>query len=226
MKKRKDAGQSLLLVSGVFVVLAIFCLLAYGSKNRAEAAPNSTVYFNPSSVTPALNSAFNLDAVINPGTNSISAVEVHVTFDHTKLHLNSITPNSVSGAFTDILQAAQIDNNAGTGSIILSTGGSSTGYVTSITTMATFNFTVIASGSSTVGLAGTMAAAQGESGDVITTRTGATVTVASVRTYSLTDFQNIVTHWLQSLSGESNGDYNGDSVINTRDIGVIMHSWQ
>lgn len=225
MKTKKRKQNSQFLVVAVFAFALLACIAVFHNKDRAEAAPNSTVYINPSSATPAQNSAFNLDAVINPGTNSVSAVEIHVVFDPARLRLNSITPNSVSGAFTDILQAAQINNSNGTASIILSTGGSSSGYVTSITTMATLNFTAIASGTSSVNLTGTMAAAQNESSDVITTRTGATVTAAAPRTYSITDFQNIATHWLQSLSGEPNGDYNGDNFVNTRDIGVIMHSW-
>lgn len=197
----------------------VLVFFAVDQKNQAQAAPNSTVYINPASSSPSLNSSLDVNAVINPGNNEVSAVELHISFNKSILRLNSITPNT--SAFSDILIAAQIDNNAGTGSIVIATGVTA-GYVTSIQNIATLNFTAIGLGSSNISLDGTMAAARNEGGDVITTRTPGTVTVS--RTFGNADFSNLVSQWLQTGTGLS-ADVNGDQVVNTRDAGIMMSNW-
>jgi hypothetical protein len=216
-RNNKKAHAHFWIIAGFAFVLAI-CLMA-NHNSKVEAAPNSTVYFNPASVSRTLNGTFNLDAVINPGTNQVSAVELHVVFDRTRVRVNSISANTT--AFPDILQVGTYDNNAGTASIIVGSG--STNYITSTSTIATLSFTAIGSGTSNVDLTGTMAAARNESSDVITTRTGAQVTVAS-RTYGIADFTILAADWLQTKS--SPADVNSDGVINGRDLGIMMHSWQ
>jgi cell division septal protein FtsQ len=63
--------------------------------NQTQAAANSTLLFNPASVSVAGNQQFTLDARINPGTNAVSAVELRVTFDQTKFRLDSIAASSI-----------------------------------------------------------------------------------------------------------------------------------
>lgn len=46
-----------------------------------------------------------------------------------------------------------------------------------------------------------------------------------VRKYSLSDFINLVTDWLQSKPG-SPGDVSGDGVVNSKDLGIMMSQWQ
>jgi hypothetical protein len=217
-KNKKYLPYALALSFLIAVVISYFSFNNYS----AQAAPNSTVYFDPATLPVNNNGTFSLDAKINPGTNQIAAVELHISFDQTKVRLNSISPSAL---FYDVLTPASIDNATGNASITLGTGSGTT-YVTSLTTMATFSFTAIGNGTANVNfLNTTLAADPNEGANVITTRNGAVINIGA-KTYSLADFQNIAIHWLQSLSGESNGDYNSDSIVNTRDIGIIMHSWQ
>ncbi|MFZ1736142.1 MAG: fibronectin type III domain-containing protein, partial [Candidatus Moraniibacteriota bacterium] len=45
------------------------------------------------------------------------------------------------------------------------------------------------------------------------------------KTYSLSDFTALVSVWLQSVTNNPS-DVNSDGVVNTRDIGIMMSSWQ
>ncbi|QQR78817.1 MAG: hypothetical protein IPJ68_00860 [Candidatus Moraniibacteriota bacterium] len=143
--------------------------------NTTQAAANSTLLFNPASVSVAGDQQFSLDARINPGTNAVSAVELHVTYDQTKFRLDSITASS---PFTLELAAASINNTNGTASIALAVPLTSPS-VTTTSTIATFSFHSLASvtGSSIAFTAASIASADGESGNAIITRTPATVTV-------------------------------------------------
>jgi hypothetical protein len=217
--KNKKYLSSILALSFLIAITISYFLF---NNYNVQAAPNSTVYFDPATQTINNNGTFSLDAKINPGTNQIAAVELHISFDQTKVRLDSISPSTL---FYDVLTPSAINNTAGNASITLGTGSGTT-YATSLATMATFSFTTIGNGTANVNfLDTTLAADPNEGENVITAKSGAVITV-NARTYSLADWTNIATHWLQPLSGESNGDYNGDSIVNTRDIGIIMHSWQ
>jgi hypothetical protein len=160
--------------------------------------------------------------MVNPGADQVSGVEMYLSFDHTKLQLNSAVVNS--SAFLYELTNT-IDNNAGVAHIVTGVKLSPLTPVILTATFVTLNFQVIGTGQSDITINNnSFVTSLNESDNFITGASPAQVTIAS-RTYSLTDFQNIATHWLQSLSGEENGDYNSDIVVNTRDLGVIMHSW-
>lgn len=45
------------------------------------------------------------------------------------------------------------------------------------------------------------------------------------KTYSISDFTALVSVWLQSVT-DNPSDVNNDGVVNTRDIGIMMSSWQ
>lgn len=217
-KNKKYLSYVLVLSFLIAITVSYFSFNNY----NAQAAPNSTVSFDPATLSVNNNGTFSLDAKINPGTNQIAAVELHISFDQTKVRLDSISPSTL---FYDVLTPSSIDNTTGKASIALGTGSGTT-YATSLSTMATLSFTTIGDGTANVNfLDTTLAADPNEEGNVITARSGAVINI-NTRTYTLADWTNIATHWLQSLGGESNGDYNGDSVVNTRDIGIIMHSWQ
>ena len=223
-KIKKEKVYLFWISAGLIFFAAVF--FSSGRPSRVEAAPNSTVYLDPASVSPSLNSTFTLNAVINPGTNRVSVVDLRVNFDHTRVRLDSMTPNvsSTPGDFSGVLQPVQINNSNGTASVILDTG-ISTNYVTTTKTMATLVFTAIGSGSATVNLNGTVAAAESENTDVITTRTPATVTIGEQHpTYGIADFQNLVADWLRSIQG-SPADVNADNVVNSRDLGIMMSYW-
>jgi hypothetical protein len=218
-------------IKHIAILFVVVSILVYGGslffQEKAEAAPNSTVYFEPASKTVNNNSTFSLEAKVSPGTNQVYAAALRVSFDPTKVRITSITENS--SVFGQVIAKSTPDNaNAtGTASIDLMTAlAADRPVITSPTTIATFTFQAIGNGSNSISFTDkTVIGAVGESGNVVTTTTPATI-VVSARTYSLADWTNIATHWLQPLSGESNGDYNGDSMVNTRDIGIIMHSWQ
>ncbi|MFZ1655225.1 MAG: cohesin domain-containing protein, partial [Candidatus Moraniibacteriota bacterium] len=143
--------------------------------NKTQAAANSTLLFNPASVSIGGDQQFTLDARINPGTNAVSAVELHVTYDQTKFRLDSITASST---FSLELAAASINNTNGTASIALAVPLANPS-VTTASSIATFSFHSLASvTNSSIAFATTsIAAADGEPGNAIVTRTPATVTV-------------------------------------------------
>lgn len=144
----------------------------------SQAAPNSTIAFSPASISVGPSQNFNLNAQINPGSNQVSAVELHVTFDPAKITLTSMSAPSS----WNVLQAAGINNTAGTASIIVGVSPQSPPvYVTTTTTVASLSFTVKTLGTSSTSpvafASTTQAAANGETGNVITTMTNATVTI-------------------------------------------------
>lgn len=218
MNKRKGLIWLAIILMGVFSAFAF-----YNFQNKAQAAAESTIYFNPADTSVNLNQDFNLEAKINPASNQITAVVVDMTFDHTKFSLTSITPSS---SFSSVLQPAAIDNNAGTGSITLGVPlHNPPTPVTSDSVVATFVFHSLTSPVSSAPFTFTsqsMAAALNETSDVIVTRTPATVTI-SAKTYSMPDFVNLVADWLKTAS--SPADVNSDGKVNSRDLGIMMHSW-
>jgi hypothetical protein len=172
---------------------------------HSRAAADSTVYVDPASNSVDLNDSFSVDAKINPNTNQVSAIELHIVFDYTKLRLDTITPNTASGAFPETLTPASINNSAGTASITLGSGSSD--WVTTDIVIATLSFTTIGSGTSNIALTGTQAAAHGEGGtDVITTRTSGSVIVNSLPT-EIGVFRNGA--WYLDMNG--NGIWEGST---------------
>jgi hypothetical protein len=136
--------------------------------------------------------------------------------------MTGITGNS--SVFPVVLQAGTYNNGTGTASISLATGISNPPSVTSPVTVATLNFQAVGTGESQVSFLGnTIAIAKSEPGDVITTRTPATISVSS-RSYGLADFQNLVNDWMESIQN-SPADLNADNVVNARDLGIMMSYW-
>jgi hypothetical protein len=146
----------------------------YSSSNAAAA---STLSFNPATATVTNGASFTLTPTINTGANHVSIVALRITFDQTKLALDSITP---SATFGTIEAAAAISNTNGTATEDLSVGNANPS-VNGTFAVATLNFHAIATGSASVaftGAAGTSgAAADGETGNVVIGTTPATVTV-------------------------------------------------
>jgi hypothetical protein len=165
-----------------YLILTLSLLsFSFLSSFSANATPDSSLYFNPSTATVNEGESFSLDAMINPGENSVSAVELHVTFDPVKFRLDSLSNNAI--AFPQVLQVATIDNTNGTASIIVGVAsGSPPAYVTSPQAVATFSFEALSAVSdSSIGIAqSSQAAALGELADVVTARTSATVTVTAL----------------------------------------------
>ncbi|QQR78821.1 MAG: hypothetical protein IPJ68_00880 [Candidatus Moraniibacteriota bacterium] len=140
-----------------------------------HAAADTTLYFNPASAAQTVGDDFSLVATINPGANAVSAVELHVTFDQTKLRLDNIT---ASGTFSLELAAAVINNTDGTASIALAVPLASPS-VTTTSAVATFAFHALANGtdSPVAFTTASLASADSESGNAISVRTSASVTI-------------------------------------------------
>ncbi len=194
--------------------------------DQVMAAPDSALYFDPSARSISTGQNFTLDARINPGSNEVTAVDLQVTFDQSRLRLDSIS--TADSPFSVTLQAASINNNNGTASIVVGVPTANPpAPVTADSKIATFTFTGIgaAANSQTAFASGSVAAAIGESGDVLTSRTGAAVTITGA-TYGLSDFATLVQNWLQTVAGgREAGNVNGDAIVNTRDLGIMMSSW-
>ncbi|MFA4817207.1 MAG: cohesin domain-containing protein [Parcubacteria group bacterium] len=227
MKKKYTSRSKLTLAfSAFFIMLAVFFFAFTISTEKVKAVPNSSIYFEPAAPTMNVNQSLNLDAKVNPGNNQVTAVELHVTFDNSKLRLDSITPNST--AFPNVLQAAVLGNANGTASIIVGVAATSPlSPVISTATIATFSFHSLATGdnSAVAFTSGSQAAAVGEDGDVLTARTPASVTITGV-TYDNTDFATLAANWLQSVAAGTSGDVSSDGKVNARDLGIMMSNWQ
>jgi len=158
----------------------------------SSAAAESALYFNPDTTNVTVGSNFDLVATIDPGTNLVRAVELHVTYDETKLTLNGITCSSVFS--TQI--ADPVIPGDGTAAAYC---GSLSNPVTATSAVATFSFTATAPASNlTVAfMEDSAAAADGEGeNDAIATMTNATVTITGVDTTApeVTAFEIPSTH--------------------------------
>ncbi len=154
------------------LVLPLFLSVA----TPARAAADTELYFNPASPSQTVGDDFDLVATVDPGTNAVSAVEMHVTYDQTKLRLDSITASST---FSLSLAAAVINNTNGTASIAVGIPLDNPS-VTTTTDVATFAFHALANATSSpvTFTTASLASADGESGNAIATRTPAAVTIS------------------------------------------------
>jgi large repetitive protein len=163
------------------IILIVSLALIFFSRliiEKVRAYPNSILRFSPASRTVGLNQDFTLDAMIDPRTNQVSAVELHITFDQTRFQLSNIS--TIGSPFTATLQAASINNTNGTASIVVGVPTANPPVpVTATAKIATFTFHSISgvSNSSIIFTATSQAAAFGETADVITQRDPAIVTV-------------------------------------------------
>jgi len=162
----------------LFLVIFTLALSAIWNAQISRAATaDATLFFNPASTSVAVGSDFNLVARVDPGSNTvqgINVVELHITFNPAVLQLSSITKSS---AFGTVFQAAAIDNNAGTGSIVLMTPAQPD--ITATADIATFAFHAQAAGTNSpvvFTVASNAAVNDGNGTMVVGTRTGATVT--------------------------------------------------
>lgn len=170
-----------LIALGLILFVSAIAIVSpqYRTSLRGRAAPNSTLAFVPSSKTATVGTQFPLVATITRGTNQPSAAELHISFDNTKLRLDSIMASTV---FTQVLTAAAIDNTAGTGSIVVGIPppAPSPTPAPGNLPVASFTFTALASSTTPVSViftTQTKAAGIGETANILTGMTPATVTI-------------------------------------------------
>ncbi len=182
MKKEKSIRISQSVITGLLSVLFLLASSFGFYPFNANAATDATLQFDQSSVSANAGDTVTLIARVNPGTNEVGAAELDVTFNPTILRLDSITRSS---AFNTTLSGPTIDNDGsgntdGNGSIDAGLLTSPPTYITTTADIATFVFTSLAAATnSPVGIAVTSdASSHGEY--VVSTRTGATVTVIDV----------------------------------------------
>lgn len=146
---------------------------------RSKAAPATILSLAPASLNVMPSQPFVLTAKIDPGSNIVSAVEVHLAFDPAKVQLNSIVNSS---AFPQYLGSGDlnstINNTAGTA--VFSLGIQQLHPVTSVSEVATLNFTAKnALSSSQISFSSdTMAAAYNETSNIVSSLIPATVSIA------------------------------------------------
>jgi hypothetical protein len=99
----------LLLIGGVGVGVY---LLKRQTDFREKAAPSSTLTLVPNKSNPSIDETFTVSANINTGTNEVVAVEMHLTFDETKVEAVGASNGTFFVSPKNI--GPSIDNNNGT----------------------------------------------------------------------------------------------------------------
>src|SRR3989338_5581147 len=142
MKDRIISG----IVSFVFALFILSVPLSF-----VDAAANTSLGFFPSisSVTPG--QTITLESRLNPGTNQVSAIELHIRFPQNLLRLDQVDKPTNYIVFSiscngQFVSGPCIDNATGRGSIIVAPPFGSP--ITTQSTIATFRFSVLSASSS------------------------------------------------------------------------------
>lgn len=142
---------------------------------KAETTADSRIYFDQSAVTAKSGERFSVVAMVDPGVNRVSGIDLEVNYDPKKLKLESIMPSDV---FSLNLRNPKIDGAKGLGSIALGVPleSSSVGQSAAI---ATLTFRALQStGTAAVAFSGnTLIAADHEPGNVAKEKLPVTVTL-------------------------------------------------
>lgn len=140
---------------------------------RSRAAPASTLSFSPSSASKQLGDTFSLDVIVNTGTNTISAADLVINSDATKVKITGMTVGSY--LTTTLLAQSHTDSRA---SVTL--GSSPTSPKQGTGTLATVTFQVVAdTGTAQITFTGSQVAGIGEQGNVLSGTTPATITMSA-----------------------------------------------
>lgn len=213
-------------MKNLFQSIAVISLIAliFSGANvfQVSAAPDSDLYINPATYSTSINTDFTLDVMLDPGANLVNGTELHFTYNHAILRLDNIV---FSSSFPVSLGVASINNSNGTASISGATNWGETvnGAPATIATLSFHSLGVAAVDSPVEITSASLVTADNEVDNVLVNRTGALIAVIVV-TYDSADFATLATEWLQA--GDLDSDVNGDSVVNTRDLGIMMSNWQ
>ncbi len=124
-----------LIVLAVTLPLVYRALTTQRQELRQKAVPATTLSFSPPGIVTTDNGSFSIASQIDPGSNQVSAVELHLKFNPSLVQLTNVASSS---AFPVILQSPIIDNTNGT--LLLTVGITPLNPVTTVNTVATFNF--------------------------------------------------------------------------------------
>lgn len=163
-------------------------LLSQRQDTRQRASASTTLTFVPESTTAApivknVGDPITLDIMVNPGTNLVTFVRYQISFDPTKVQLNSANPVTINSAVFSNVEGPVITTDALSQSV--SIGSDPTKAIQQTTKVATINFTAIAStsGSPTTISYGTLTQALSSgandqsSQNVLSTTTPATIVI-------------------------------------------------
>lgn len=136
----------LLLVAGI--AAGVF-LIRRQTEFREKAAPSTTLTLVPSKTNPNVDETFTVQANINTGTNQISGVEFHLTFDETKVEALGVTNSTFF--VTPKTIGPSLDNNNGTATYTVYIDPGTSGRQGQ-GTVAVFTFKAKAAGNTTIAL--------------------------------------------------------------------------
>jgi hypothetical protein len=223
-KKRKNKNHVATLrifIVALFTIFSVWTLLGKNN-HRAEAAPEATLGFDPASPTVSNGQSISIDLRIDPGSNQVTALELHIQFDRTKLQATDITvPSDLTALMTP-----EYNNSNGTATIIVGVRpGNPPQGITSPRSVASITFQSISAGSGTISYntTDTQIAAIGEDGNVLQGTTSASVTIG--RRYNNSDFANLVADWQETVSN-SPADIDNNGQVNSKDLGIMMSNWE
>lgn len=140
---------------------------------RSRAAPATTLSFSPSTASKKQGDTFSLDVVVNTGSNTISAADLAINTDATKVKITGMTVGSF--LTTTLVAETHTDSRA---AVTLGSPPASPKQGTG--TLATVTFVVVgANGSAQITFNGSQVAGIGEQGNVLSGTTAATITMSA-----------------------------------------------
>jgi hypothetical protein len=168
-------GVILILLAG----LGVGVYLVLQQQNLQEkAAPATTVSITPSSKTISVGDTTDFTVQMNTQTNTVSSVDLEITFNPQVISIESVTPGSFLPV---VLSTPRIDSTTGTIKGSFGVNASAPQQGTGI--VATIKVKAKATGTSALSFgSGTRAAALSESTDVISVKTPASVSVTAAST--------------------------------------------
>lgn len=209
----KNKPKAVWIITTVISLFAVVLGTYYSARNKEQAtessaAANASLYLEPVNSNIDINTVLVPTLKINPTTNQVTAIEVYLTFDKTKLAMESITPTSTYIT----LKAPLIDNNAGTASFIVGIKGGI--GITPVPITSVSDIASIRVKSKTV------------YGDALISVTTASKAAAKgLDTSVLGTYGQMVVHIVNPTVTYPNWDVNQDTYINVLDIGLISDNY-
>ena len=160
---------------GVISFILLSIIVPTGNLIHAQVSSGVTLAINPAMVNTTMGQNFTVNLDINTANDQVSAAEIHLTFDPTKVQVTGITAGTILPV---ILIPASFNNTAGTATITL--GAQPTLPASGLGTLALVNFRAVGSGNSTIAYASTtQTASVGKTGNTLTSMSSSTVSVAA-----------------------------------------------
>lgn len=235
----------------VTTVIALFAIVAgtYYSirpKQQAEnsnAAADVSLTFNTPTINSNINTTLTPKIMINPTTNQVTAVEVNLTFDPSKININGIIN---SGVFSKTLREPLINNINGTASFIYGIDVASNNMpvtVTTVSDVATISLTtknivgdaiINVLNTSIVTAKDIDTSVLGTYGQMIIHISNAAATPATYLNWdvnmdskiNIVDIGLVVDNYGSDTPTTSRADINNDGTINVVDIGIVIDNYQ